>query len=226
MLLTRQLYLRDSLRMLAVFRREVDPIWRGWHYPSLQQIFTSFWELTSVDQIKETATLALVLAILGLSSFYDNAYEGSLIVGNSAQSDSLIRHDGKTYISAAMYLLDTAEISTASDHLAVQAEYIICLFLLGFGARTLLQRRIAVLLKTAQSSGLHVDPLKTSTVLPLQAEERRRLFWSIQALDCMTCLTSGLPPTSALSDCNCRRPDCLLSICSLNAMYSASRQTG
>lgn len=203
----------DSL--FSIFASEVDTIWRGWHLPTLETTFFSFVRANKTEQVQRKSDLVLVLSMLSLATFFAShtleapsremltfLNTASLDMHTAAGREVLV----KLYLSAALFFLDQLDLTTTSTLRCLQAELICCLTLSSIGANSFYQRRLVLLVKKCQTVGLHVDPNKSLGGTILEKEERRRLWWTIQSLDCFGSLYIGAPLSSHLSDCDRKRP--------------------
>ena len=201
----------DAHSLLSIFEQEVDPLYRAWHLPTLQAHYTQYYQKTPAQKSTNLYSLALVLSMLSLSTFLSSNIftqrpppelmaclflHPSQITGFDAPR----LHFARFYLSAALFLLDR------SDHTIVeclQADLMCGIAISLFGANRVFLNHLSGVVKKAQILGIHIDPIKTGLDLsPRQQEERRRLWWTIQTLDCINCLTLGLPLTSQTSDIN------------------------
>ncbi|SCU99439.1 LAME_0G03180g1_1 [Lachancea meyersii CBS 8951] len=162
------------------------------HRPTLLMVLESLYETAPEDYTNDqNNALPLIYSILAV---------GALFTKDDFSRDKAIQdffhQEGYKYFTAARKLID---ITNVSDVCAIQTIFMMTIFLQCSAKLTTCYSLIGIALRAALRIGLH----KKSSLLNcslIEAEVKKRLFWTIYKMDVYVNIIMGLPVTIADSD--------------------------
>ncbi|CEP64392.1 uncharacterized protein LALA0_S11e03048g [Lachancea lanzarotensis] len=162
------------------------------HRPTLIKVLESLYATAPEDYSNEqNNALPLIYSILAV---------GALFTKDDFSHDKAIQNffhqEGYKYFTAASKLID---ITNVSDVCAIQTIFMMTIFLQCSAKLTTCYSLIGIALRAALRVGLHRKSSLAQCSL-IEAEVRKRLFWTIYKMDVYVNVIMGLPVTIADSD--------------------------
>ncbi|KIW99746.1 uncharacterized protein Z518_11159 [Rhinocladiella mackenziei CBS 650.93] len=104
-----------------------------------------------------------------------------------------------TFIERAKRII-LSLVFRSADLALVQALLLLCRYMQGTLALNACWNFSGLMIRNAISIGLHVDPTDDGTILPVERESRKRLWWGCLVLDRTLCMKLGRPPSIRETD--------------------------
>ncbi|RSL61449.1 hypothetical protein CEP54_006225 [Fusarium duplospermum] len=161
--------------------------------------YTNFWDNLSAAPIM---WIGLLFSIMGISVFLQQQDIGASGLSTTESQDTLETYRTLTihclvagdYLRSSRYTIETLTLHFALDHNVNVDTYVGNWVLMG------------VVIRVAMRMGLHRDPAHWSTIRPLQAELRRRIWMTLYDMDFFTSTQIGLPRIIKDSQCDTHPP--------------------
>ncbi|SCU95934.1 LAFA_0G03268g1_1 [Lachancea sp. 'fantastica'] len=169
------------------------------HRPTLIKVLESLYTTAPEDYSNEqNNALPLIYSILAV---------GALFTKDDFSQDKAIQdffhQEGYKYFTAASKMID---ITNVSDVCAIQTIFMMTIFLQCSAKLTTCYSLIGIALRAALRIGLHKKSSLWNCSL-IEAEVRKRLFWTIYKMDVYVNVIMGLPVTIADSDIDQELPE-------------------
>ena len=176
---------RENLdAILDSFVEIVDPLH---HYLPMPWILQRYERCMNIAVAPEPQEAALVFAVLGL---------GNLVAANPTSFN---------FISASFQLLRLSNFLTSPSIDSIATFCFIAVYLQHEGKLNEYWPLLGMVIRLAQSMGLHRDPRLISSLVPEESEIRRRLFHAIVGQETALCVMFGRPNGLGFFDCSLPR---------------------
>ncbi|SCU96889.1 LADA_0H03290g1_1 [Lachancea dasiensis] len=162
------------------------------HRPSLLNTLEKLYETNPEEYTNDqNKALPLIYSILAVGALFTKDD-----FGKDKEIQNFFHQEGYKYFTAASKLIDTTNVADVS---AIQTIFMMTIFLQCSAKLTTCYSLVGIALRAALRIGLH----KKSSLVgcsPVEAEVKKRLFWTIYKIDVYVNIIMGLPVTLEESD--------------------------
>jgi len=174
-------------RLLSQYKHVLHSFQPMLHWPTFERECDTLYRTGSFQGMRKI-TIAVFFAVLAC---------GTVVL----EPQSGIEADGRFFIETAIHSVNTMSDEVTIDH--ARATLLISVFFMESNLKSAAWIWHGAAVKTAQETGLHDDHALFS---PMQAELRKRTWWSLYNWDRILCLDFGYPPAIADPDVNVGEP--------------------
>ncbi|KAF2199463.1 C6 transcription factor FacB [Delitschia confertaspora ATCC 74209] len=175
-----------SDQMINIFFQEWAPLFPILHRPTFLSLYEDY--VMGPDTMSDKKSIAQLNLVFGIAALSSDPREGQDIESFEAQWQSAMESFLMDNDLATLQCLVLAQIYSL-----MKADY----------ARLLKYKGLAVSL--AQRLGLHQSQ-KRFALNPLRSETRKKVFWSLYTVDCLSAAHLGLPKLLKEEDIHCEYP--------------------
>ncbi|KAK5996750.1 Transcription factor lepE-like protein [Cladobotryum mycophilum] len=180
-------------KLVALYLRTFEPIYRILHVPTFWDTYDKFWEDQETSPFDFRIKLVLILAVG--TTFYPDRVE-----------HQRLRRLAQTWVYSAQWWLVGPTEKTTYHLGGLQVACLLHLARQTNSLRTASWMTMGTVVRMAMFMGLHRDPDNFPALSPFEAEMRRRLWASVLELTILPALDSGVPLILTLDHYDTKSP--------------------
>lgn len=196
-------------QLLESFLRDIDCFHHAWHTPTIVDLYEGFFNSPRSEQERLPFNkLSVIFAMLtATSDLTSQVIDAPSIMAGENKEDYQQRLKAwrfsfsHNFASCTVHALKLASYLGHPSIECIQAQLLLFLYMVNNDRCTDAWCFLGGVIKQAQCLGLHIDPSKLNSRMPvLEQEVRRRVWWSVQSWDVFLGIAFGWPAGVTLSD--------------------------